>query len=141
MLRINYFFEDTDFKLKNKKKISDWVSSAISAENKKLKALNYIFCSDQYLLDMNKSYLKHSSLTDIITFDNSEKENEIEGDVFISIDRIEENKGMFDETFEKELNRVIIHGVLHLLGYEDKTTVGKKTMREKEEYYLSLLGF
>jgi probable rRNA maturation factor len=139
MPSVNYFSEDTDFSLKNKKKISNWISSAVSAENKKLKEINYIFCSDQYLFDINKSYLNHTTLTDIITFDNSETKEEIEGDIFISVDRINENKDKFRESFEKELLRVIIHGVLHLIGYKDKLTGDKKKMAEKEDYYLSLL--
>jgi probable rRNA maturation factor len=141
MPRISYFFEDTDFILKNKKKISNWISSAVIDENKKIVALNFIFCSDQYLLEINKSYLNHNTFTDIITFDNSEHVDEIEGDVFISIDRINENKNTFNVSFDKELHRVMIHGVLHLLGYEDKSEVQIRTMREKEEYYLDLFVF
>jgi probable rRNA maturation factor len=135
---IRFFSEDTDFQIRNKKKISNWISFAVSAEKQKLKGLNYIFCSDEHLLPLNEFYLKHNTLTDIITFDNSDIKEGIEGDIYISIDRIQENANKFEESFEKELLRVIIHGVLHLLGYDDKSEKDSKIMREKERYYVSL---
>jgi len=101
--------------------------------------LNYIFCSDTYLHKINLEYLKHDTLTDIITFDYSEKK-QISGDIFISIDRIKENALKFNQSTDIELNRVLIHGVLHLLGYKDKTPKEKETMRAKEDFYLTLLS-
>lgn len=140
MPSIHYFTEDISFKFNNKKKISAWISSAISAENKTLKKVNCIFCSDQYLLNINRQYLSHDFYTDIITFDNSESKNEIEGDIFISIERIRENKDKFNSSFENELHRVIIHGILHLIGYKDKSQADIKKMREKEDFYLQQLN-
>lgn len=137
---INYFFEDIDFSLKNQRKISKWISNAVAMEGKEILGLNYIFCSDQYLLELNQEYLKHQTFTDIITFDHSEDDNVLEGDVFISIDRVIENAKNFDVAFEHELKRVIIHGVLHLIGYKDKSKADQKIIREKENKYLNLWG-
>ena len=102
-----------------------------------VKDLNFIFCDDEFLFEINNTYLRRDSLTDIITFDYSNKNN-ISGDIFISIDRVKANALSFNESFEDELKRVIIHGVLHLLGYKDKSKKEKKIMREKEDFYLSL---
>jgi len=102
--------------------------------------LNFVFCSDDYLLRMNQEYLNHKTLTDIITFDNSEEEGTIGGDIFISVDRVRENSVVFQSGLESELHRVMIHGVLHLSGYSDKSTHDKASMRGKEDAYLSLLG-
>ena len=109
----------------------------VKKEGSVVKDLNFIFCNDLFLLKMNKRYLKHNSLTDIITFNYSNKNN-LSGDVFISIDRVKENALLFSESFENELKRVIIHGVLHLLGYKDKSKKEKNNMRNKEDFYLSL---
>jgi probable rRNA maturation factor len=109
-------------------------------EGFELEELNYIFCSDEYLHQMNLTYLNHDTLTDIITFDNSEAEQIIEGDIFISIDRVKENSEEFDVLFETELHRVLVHGLLHLFGYKDKSEREKVLMREKEEACLSLLS-
>lgn len=136
---IHYFFEDIDFKLDNSNKISSWISDVISKEKYNLTSINYIFCSDEHLLKVNREYLKHDYYTDIITFNNSEDDNHIESDLFISIDRVTENAKVNVEPFDKELNRVMIHGVLHLLGYNDKTKEEQIMMREKENAYLSLL--
>jgi rRNA maturation RNase YbeY len=138
---IHYFFEDIDFKLDNSNKISSWVSDVISKEKYSLISINYVFCSDEHLLEVNREYLSHDYYTDIITFNNSEADNQIESDVFISIDRVVENAKINDDSFDKELNRVMIHGVLHLLGYNDKTKEQQIMMREKENAYLSLLKF
>jgi probable rRNA maturation factor len=100
--------------------------------------INYIFCSDSYLLSLNKGFLKHNTLTDIITFDNSEGTGSMEGEIYISIERVKENATKYDVSFEDELNRVMIHGILHLLGYKDKKPSEKALMRKKEEAYLSL---
>ncbi len=102
-----------------------------------LESLNYIFCSDPYLHQINVQYLDHDTYTDIITFDNAEEENTIESDIFISIDRVKENAASFDAGFEQELRRVMAHGVLHLLGFGDKTETEKQIMREQEEKWVS----
>lgn len=141
MPSINFFEEDISFKLKNKTVVKQWVKATIEAEGYKLKELNYIFCSDEYLLKINQQYLDHDTYTDIVTFDNSEKEGVIEGDIFISIDRIRENAVKFDSGEINELHRVIIHGALHLLGYQDKTAEKKKVMTGKEDLYLSQRAF
>lgn len=141
MPSINFFEEDISFKLKNKTAVKQWIKAAIEAEGYKLKELNYIFCSDEYLLKINQQYLDHDTYTDIVTFDNSEKEGVTEGDIFISIDRIRENAVKFNSGEINELHRVIIHGALHLLGYLDKTAEKKKIMTGKEDYYLGQRNF
>src|SRR5579864_688918 len=141
MPSINFFEEDISYKLKNKTGVKQWIKSTIETEGYKLKELNYIFCSDQYLLQINQQYLDHDTYTDIITFDNSEKAGIIEGDIFISIDRIRENAMKFSSGEENELHRVIIHGALHLLGYQDKKAESKTLMTEKEDHYLTRRNF
>ena len=141
MPAIYFFEEDIAYKLKHKTAVRQWVINTIIAEGYKLKELNYIFCSDSYLLLINQQYLNHDTYTDIITFDNSETARVITGDIFISIDRIRENAAKFNITETDELHRVIIHGTLHLLGYKDKTPIAKQKMTEKENFYLNLLGY
>jgi len=136
---INFFTEDTNYTLKNKKAIKAWVASAITAEGYVLQELNFILCSDPYLLQINQDYLQHDTYTDVITFDNSDTPQTIVGDIFISIDRIKENALTYQHPVAEELCRVIIHGTLHLLGYKDKTKAAKKLMTEKEDLYLSQL--
>lgn len=138
---IQFFYEETGFVLKPVERISAWVIHAIRSENKVLAHLNYIFCSDQYLHKINKQYLKHDNYTDIITFDHSEKPTSIEGDIYISIDRVKENSDKSKVVFMHELRRVIIHGVLHLIGFNDKSLSEKTLMRGKENAYLSLPEF
>lgn len=138
--RINFFSEEIDFKLKNKKQLRSWIEETIVAENYTLKEVNYIFCSDAYLLKINQEYLQHDTYTDIITFDNSELENEVVSDIFISIKRVSENASTYQLTMLEELYRVMIHGALHLSGYKDKSAKDKKLMREKENFYLSHLS-
>ena len=137
MPSIHFFEEDIRFNLKDKNKVKAWIKSTIAAESYQLQELNYIFCSDSYLLSINQQYLNHDTYTDIVTFDNSEKERVIEGDIFISIDRIRENAGKFGTDLIDELHRVIIHGALHLLGYKDKTPTDKALMTSKEDHYLN----
>ena len=139
MSKIQFFNEDIAFVLPNTKSISKWLENTIKEEGYNLSSLNYIFCSDEYLYKINLEYLEHDYYTDIITFDNSEDKTSIEGDLFISIERVVENAQHQSIPFSEELNRVIIHGTLHLLGYNDKTNAEKQTMREKENAYLSLL--
>ncbi|HWD90311.1 MAG TPA: rRNA maturation RNase YbeY [Mucilaginibacter sp.] len=141
MPSVNFFEEDIRFDLKNKNKVKAWVKATIAAEGYKLQELNYIFCSDAYLLQINQQYLDHDTYTDIITFDNSEKEKVIAGDIFISIDRIRENAEKFGAGETNELHRVLIHGALHLLGYTDKIAADKQLMTAKEDYYLGIRNF
>ncbi|MDB4924403.1 rRNA maturation RNase YbeY [Mucilaginibacter sp.] len=136
MPAIQFFEEDITYTLKNKTKIRQWINQTIVTEGFTLHGLAFVFCSDAYLLKINQKYLNHDTYTDIITFDNSVKENEITGDIFISIPRIRENAASFNVPGTDELHRVIIHGVLHLLGYKDKTPAAKKKMTKKEDYYL-----
>lgn len=138
-MAINYFSEDIDFNLQNQSKISDWINFIITSHKYELYDLSYIFCSDEYLHKINKEHLNHDYFTDIITFDNSEEKGVIESDIFISIDRVKENAQTQNTSFETELHRVIIHGMLHLLGYHDKTPDEQSLMREKEDACLSLL--
>ncbi len=135
---INFHVEDIDFSLQQKLKIKNWLKRIIETEGFKTGDINYIFCSDDYLLKINIEYLDHDFLTDIITFDNSEEEERIEGDIFISIDRVKDNATAFQASFEHELKRVLAHGVLHLCGYMDKTDEEEKLMRTKENQYLQL---
>lgn len=136
---IHFFTEEISFTLKNKTIIRNWLRETISAEGYVLEELNFIFCSDDYLLGINQQYLDHDTYTDVITFDNSEDPKTIVGDIFISIDRIKENAKEFKHDFMDELCRVMVHGTLHLLGYPDKGKVAKKIMTEKEDHYLEKL--
>lgn len=136
-MAIHLFEEDISIKIKNKLNLKRWIKATIIAEKKSLGELNYIFCSDEYLHEMNVEYLNHDTLTDIITFDNSEVEDEITGDIFISIDRVIDNANKFEVSIEDELHRVMVHGVLHLIGYKDKKKEEKETMRFKENFYLN----
>ncbi len=138
---IHYFTEDIRFTLKHKTIIKNWLREAIAAEGYLLEELNFIFCSDEYLLGINQQFLNHDTYTDVITFDNSEVLKTIVGDIFISVDRIRENATQFKLDFRDEICRVMIHGTLHLLGYKDKTKAAKLQMTEKEDYYLARLSF
>jgi len=133
--------ENLKFTLRNKTILKKWISATINKEKRKEGDITFIFCSDEYLLLINKQYLQHDTYTDIITFDYSEGDSAqpVSGDIFISIERVKENAEKFSTTFENELHRVIIHGVLHLLGYKDKTKVAKAQMTSKEDYYLKQL--
>ena len=134
--KINFFLEETNYRISKKGLLRLWLSKAVSMENKRVGELNIIICNDEYLHKMNIDFLQHDTLTDIITFDNSD-EDLISGDIFISIDRVKENAAIFSITIKEELNRVIIHGVLHLCGYGDKTEVEKEIMTSKENFYLA----
>src|ERR1700741_2394386 len=127
----------TDFSPKKKKAIKNWVAAIAKKEKKIAGNINYIFCNDDELLKINIQYLNHKTLTDIITFDYTEG-NKIAGDIFISVERVEENAGKFKVEFENELHRVMIHGILHLCGYKDKTPKDEKLMRRKEDEALKL---
>jgi probable rRNA maturation factor len=138
---INFHTEDVAFTIKNKTRIKKWIIQTIEAKKRKAGDINFIFCADTYLLAINKQYLNHDTFTDIITFDYSKESitKPISGDIFISIDRIKENAASFSKTIENELHRVIIHGVLHLLGYKDKTRDAKEEMTKQENRCLKVL--
>jgi len=137
---INFFNESVKFALRDKTLIRGWIERAAKKEGYSIDSLSYIFCNDKFLLELNKKYLHHDTLTDIITFDYSQKK-EISGEIFISVERVKENAKEFSVSQRDELHRVIIHGVLHLCGYQDKTSVQQKRIKSKENYYLSLRRF
>ena len=133
-------FQNIDCEVKiNKDRISSWLNEMLIEENKILGDIVYVFCNDDYLVAKNIKYLKHNSLTDVITFDYS-KGGLISGDILISIDRVRENSDIFGVQFLNELQRVMAHGLLHLLGYNDKTEIEEKKIREKEDYYLKKIA-
>jgi len=132
---INFYFEDIEEFQLDLPKSKKWIKDTISKEGSQTGDISFIFCSDDYLLEINKQYLNHDYYTDIITFDYVE-DDVISGDIFISIDRVKENAAAFQVSFLNELNRILIHGVLHLLGYKDKSDEEKKLMTSKEDYYL-----
>lgn len=135
--KISIFYENTDFKLDKIMKRRAWILEVLKIHSFKLGELNIIFTDDEYLLDINKEYLNHDFYTDIITFNNCEGDV-ISGDLFISVDRVKENSVSYNESFERELNRVIIHGILHLMGYDDLTKEDEKSMRAMENNFLEL---
>lgn len=141
MAKINFYNEDINYKLQNKRLVKKWIEETIVAEGYFLQELNFILCSDEYLLRINQDFLQHDDYTDVITFDNSEALKTIVGDIFISIDRIKENAAMYKLATADELCRVIIHGTLHLLGYKDKTKAAKTEMTSKEDLYLAKRAF
>ncbi len=134
---IQFFSEEVTFILREKIKTRNWLTNVIREENNTLLNINYIFCSDNYLLELNKKYLHHNSLTDIITFPDLTHTGKVSGEIYISVERIKENAGKYLQSFDKELQRVMVHGMLHLLGYKDKTKKGKILMTSKEDYYLN----
>ena len=134
MIDFNY---ETEFELENEEVIATWISNVIKSESKKEGEINYIFCDDEYLLQINQEHLQHDYYTDIISFDYSVG-NEINGDMFISVDRVKENAQDFNVTFEDELKRVIVHGVLHYCGYKDKSESDELFMRSKEDEKLAM---
>ncbi|WP_266203616.1 rRNA maturation RNase YbeY [Pontibacter kalidii] len=138
---IEFFSEDVEFELNNPEQVAEWIADIIERHERELTNLTYIFCSDEYLHEINVAYLDHDTLTDIITFNNADEEGTIEGDVFISIDRVHDNAQDHGTAFEDELHRVIIHGVLHLLGFKDKTEEQEVLMRKEEDSSLSLRKF
>jgi rRNA maturation RNase YbeY len=136
-LAINFFSEDIDFVLKKKSEVKSWIIRIVSDHSLRVGNLNFIFCSDNYILDINQRYLNHNYFTDIITF-NYNSDKKVSGDIFISIDTIKSNSESFNVTFEEELRRVIIHGVLHLIGFDDITDDLRNQMRMQEDLSLSL---
>lgn len=137
-MAIFYFNEDVDFTLEDEPSTTSWIQNILYDEGYVDENINYIFCSDKYLHSLNEEFLDHDTLTDIITFDNSEEEGNIMADIFISIDRVKDNAEELTKTFGAELHRVMIHGLLHIMGFSDKTEQDKFAMREKEDACLSL---
>ena len=132
---ISFFNHDISFTLKNKTAIKKWLIISSQKEKFILTELNFIFCSDEFLHNMNVEYLHHDTYTDVITFDYTEKKN-ISGEIFISVDRVKENALKYKTSFDDELRRVMIHGLLHLMGYDDKAKAAKLRMKAKEDFYL-----
>ena len=137
-MAIYFFSEEINFELKEKLNRKRWLRYIATKAGFNIKELNYVFCSDEYLYQINLEYLNHETYTDIITFDNSEKEFELSGDIFISIDRVNENAKTHNQKIETELSRVLAHGLLHLMGYKDKTKEESTLMRQKEEESINL---
>ena len=134
---ISYFFEDTQFVFKHRRLNNQWLRLVAESEIRRIAELNIIFCSDNYILDINQRFLQHDYFTDIITFDYCEGDR-LSGDLFISVDSVRENSLEYGSTFEEELDRVMVHGLLHLIGYDDHSEDDIRTMRSKENYYISL---
>lgn len=134
---VSYFNEDIRFPFKEKRLTSRWLKFVAESESRRLGDISVIFCSDPYILDVNLRYLKHDYYTDIITFDYCEGGKRLSGDLFISVDTVRENAAFYGVEFADELNRVIVHGLLHLIGYDDHAEEDRAVMRAKENYYLS----
>ena len=134
---VTYVFKDTDFQFKGRRLTNQWLKLVAESEIRRLGNISVVFCSDEYILEMNLRYLQHDYYTDIITFDYCEGDV-LNGDLVISVDSVRENAAFFGVEFEEELNRVIVHGILHLIGYDDHTDAESAVMRSKENYYLSL---
>ena len=134
---ISYYFEDTDFVFKGKSLNNKWLRLVAESEIRRIGDISIIFCSDNYILDVNQKYLQHDYFTDIITFDYCEGDR-LSGDLFISVDSVRENALEYGTEFSDELHRVIVHGILHLIGYDDHSDSDIIQMRNKENYYLSL---
>lgn len=135
--KVQFFSELKDFKVPHSRKTARWLITVANKENHVLDSLTYVFCSDEYLLSLNKQFLRHSTYTDILSFNYSEKDS-ISGEIYISVPRVRENASKFKQDFEVELRRVIVHGLLHFLGHNDKSPRQKAQMRRKEEACLSL---
>jgi len=136
---IRFFNEDVPYKLLQKRLISQWLKKQATLEGFTIGDLNYIFCSDEHVLQVNRDYLQHDYYTDIITFDQSEEEDLLEGDIFISVDRVADNASQLAIKPEQEMHRVLAHGMLHLCGYGDKTDEEEAQMRQKEDEWLKEL--
>ena len=136
---VNFHFADISFRLKNSLFLKKWVRGVVKLYKKKSGDINFILCSDDFLLELNRKHLKHDTFTDILTFDLSENTEIVSGDIFISVERVRENAKKFSVNFDDELHRVMIHGILHLLGFSDKTKMQKRQMREAEDACLQQL--
>ena len=136
---INFFKDSTKFKLEKRRELRKWINNVVNSEKCNIEWINFVFCDDRILADMNIKYLNHNTLTDILTFSFSDSGENISGEIYISVQRVRENASNYKVTFEKELHRVMIHGILHLLGYNDSTKEENESMRQKENFYLSFL--
>lgn len=136
--KIYFFLDEVNYNLRKKRNIRSWIIQTAEYEDYKVGKLNYILTNDEILVQLNKEYLRHFTLTDIITFDLSEDEGFLTGDIYISVDRARENAKKFKDSLNNEIKRLMIHGILHLIGYKDKSQSERELMRAKEEYYLSL---
>jgi len=132
-----YFNYEGDFSLENEEHVAEWIERIIESEDKELGEISYIFCDDEYLHKINMEYLDHDTLTDIISFDYTEG-NLISGDIFISVERVQDNANDFNVPFEQELKRVLAHGILHYCGYKDKSEADEQLMRSKEEEKMNM---
>jgi probable rRNA maturation factor len=141
MNKVFIYSADKPVNLRNRQKVKQLIIFLFQNENVDLDRINYIFCSDEYLLPINKKYLNHSTLTDVITFSLSAIKEPVHGEVYLSVNRIAENAKSFRVTYQNELLRVMIHGALHLCGYTDKTNASTNEMRDKEDYYLKEISF
>lgn len=139
-MAVSFHSEQINFSLSDENAVAHWLQDVCVSEGKKLSELSYIFCPDDYLLEMNRKYLNHDYYTDVITFDYCEADD-VSGDVFISVDRVNDNAQNEGVSEQDELHRVMVHGLLHLLGYHDKETSDKEQMTAKEDFYLSLRSF
>jgi len=137
-MKVQFFFTDKNVTLRDRTRLKSFISNMFKKESRSASSLTYVFCSDEYLLDINKQFLQHDYYTDIITFDLSSTKEVIEGEVYISIDRVKDNASQLGTTIKNELHRVIFHGVLHLCGYKDKKPTDEKIMRTTEDKYLKL---
>ena len=135
--KVKFFFLSSNLTLKNRNELKKFILSIFKKEKKRLETINYVFANDKKLLEINRKYLKHNFLTDIITFEYSDKNQAINAEVYISTERVKENASIHNTTFKKELHRVIFHGVLHLCRYNDKTAKEVAKMREKENHYIA----
>ncbi len=136
--QFSFYYEDTNLELKNVQDLKKWLSWIFENEKKDADLIEYVFCSDEYLLNINKEYLNHDFYTDIITFPLSE--NPISATIYLSVDRIKENSIAYSQSFDREIARVMAHGVLHLIGYDDKSDDEVKIMRQKEDEYLAKMN-
>nr|WP_317630650.1 rRNA maturation RNase YbeY [uncultured Flavobacterium sp.] len=132
-----YFNYEGDFTLENEEQVADWIERIVESEDKELGEISYIFCDDEYLHKINVEYLDHDTLTDIISFDYTEGDV-ISGDIFISVERVQDNATDFNVSFEQELKRVLVHGVLHYCGYKDKSEADEQLMRAKEDEKIAM---
>ena len=137
--KVHFAFADAKITLSSRSQIKQVISQMFEEHSKELESLLYVFCSDEYLLNLNQQFLKHETYTDIITFNLSEVKQPVTGEVYVSVDRVRENATLFNTSTRNEVQRVILHGALHLCGYKDKTKQQKEAMREKENFYLSRL--
>ena len=137
--RISFFKDAIKFKLEKRKELRKWINDVVLSEKCNVEWINFVFCHDSIIADMNNKYLNHNTLTDILTFSFHESGPDICGEIYISVQRVKENALKYKVSFENELHRIMIHGILHLLGYKDSTKREKEIMRQKENFYLTFL--